>query len=451
MNTSKLPFAIDAAPTASESIDAPHTDSGKSMLVVLPLAPWPARDNGVSIRYYPIIEHLATRHSIDVYVHGELRSAVPRDPILDSLHRVIIEHANRRSPRAGDRLLTLVEAFSPFGQPYHYAKYHADALYERLRKFVAGRKYDTVLWVTCEYRRVLNRLRPELSGARIVYDSVDSPYLHYSRHLKSHDVHSAWRAYDLWKTRRWERALLSGVDSSAYVSLPDASACANSSLRAQVIPNGIYTANEQVSCEPEGSDPACIGFLGHMGYTPNVRAARRLHDQIFLPLKKEIPNLKLTIIGRSPAPEIVELAGPDVVVTGTVDSIWPYISRVTVFVYPMFAGAGLQNKILEAMHAAKPVVTTPISLNSIGARNGDEILCGDTDEELRRQTLKLLRNTQLARNIALHGKRYVDRTFELSSVLDRFERFLFWQPGLSATARLQTIVGRADPSITDLH
>jgi len=319
-----------------------------------------------------------------------------------------------------------MEAFSPFGQPYRFAKYHTDALCDRLRKFVAGRNYDTVLWVVSDNRRVLDKLRSDLGDSRVVYDSVDSPYLHYLRYLKSHDVGSAWHAFDLWKTRRWERGLLRNVDGSAYISSPDASACVNgSSLRPQVIPNGIYTADETVTPGLEGSDVPCIGFLGNMGYSPNVRAARRLHDQIFLSLKKDFPNLKLMIIGRSPAPEIARLAGPDVIVTGTVDSIWPYVSQVSVFVYPMLAGAGLQNKILEAMHVAKPVVTTAICLDSIGARDGHEILSGETDEELRRHTQTLLRDKQRARDIGLHGKQYVDRTFEMSSVLERFERFLF--------------------------
>lgn len=398
----------------------------KSILMILPLAPWPARHSGVSIRYYPIIEHLASRYTVDIFVHGELRSQVPEDPLLQSLDRCVVEYNNTRPPCLTDRFVTLTEAFSPFGHPYRFARYHDSALYDRLRKFVVGRRYDTVLWVVSDHRRVLDRLRSDLGSSRVVYDSVDSPYLHYSRHLKSRNVGGLLHAFDLWKTRRWERALLRGVDGAAYISQPDAMACAAGGCRpSQVIPNGIYTADEMTSAVPEEPAAACLGFLGNMGYSPNVLAARRLHDRIFVPLKSEFPTLKLMIIGRSPAPEIRRLAGPDVVVTGTLDSIWPCVSKVTVFVYPMLAGAGLQNKILEAMHAAKPVVTTAISLNSIGANHGSEILCGDTDEELRLHTRTLLCDKQLARDLGIHGKQYVDRTFEMSNVLELFEKFLF--------------------------
>ena len=141
-------------------------------------------------------------------------------------------------------------------------------------------------------------------------------------------------------------------------------------------------------------------------------------------MKQEFLDLNLMIIGRAPVAEVMALSGPDVEVTGTVDSIWPYIARVTVFVYPMIGGAGLQKKILEAMHAGKPVVTTEICLKSIGAREGEEILIGRTDEELRIHTRTLLQNPQYARELGMRGKAYVDRTFDMSRVLERFEQFL---------------------------
>ena len=162
-----------------------------------------------------------------------------------------------------------------------------------------------------------------------------------------------------------------------------------------------------------------------MGYAPNVRGALDLHQKIYLPLKAEIPELQLLVIGRSPSPEVQAIAEASVEVTGTVESIWPHLSKVDVFVFPMTTGAGLQNKILEAMHAGKPVVTTEICLKSVGAREGDEILVGRNDDELRAHVRALLINPKFARELGMRGKQYVDHTFEMSRVIDRFENFLF--------------------------
>lgn len=402
----------------------------KSILMVFPIAPWPARANGVSIRYYPLLERLASKHAIDVFVHSDLRGTVPDDPLLRDLRSFAVEHVSSRPPTLVDRTTTVMEMFSPFGRPYRFARYHSGTVLRSLRQFTAGRRYDTILWVTHEHRQLLERLRADFRGARIVYDGVDSPFLHYSREPRPPGLPPLVHRFDLRKTRRWERGLLEGVDAAAYISEPDAAASDDRrDPRIQVIPNGIYLAGEELTA----AEPATrsLGFLGNMGYSPNIRACLRLHESVFVPLRREFSDLRLLIIGREPVPDVSALSGPDVEVTGTVESIWPHIARVSVFVYPMVAGAGLQNKILEAMHAGKPVVTTEICVNSIGAREGREILVGRSDEEIRAHTRALLRDPAYARELGLRGKSYVDRTFDMACVLQRFERFLI--PGEPAT------------------
>lgn len=404
-------------------------NQSKSILMIFPLVPWPARENGVSIRYYPVLEALSKTHAIDVFVHSEPSASIPADPIVPALRRVSIQHTTSSAPGIADRLLTITEMLSPFGRPYRFARYHSERVLRPLLEFVAGRQYYSILWVMHEHRQVLNRLHAQFNGARTVYDSIDSPYLHYSRDAAPGGLKGLYRAFDLWKTRRWERSLLGGVDAVAYISSPDATACTNGNTTAhvQVIPNGIYLEGEEALAPIQPPAPS-LGFLGNMGYGPNIRGSLQLHERVFLPLREEFSNLKLMIIGRAPAPSVRALSGPDVEVTGTVDSIWPYIARVNVFVYPMTGGAGLQNKILEAMHAGKPVVTTDICLKSIGAREGEEILIGRTDEELRAHTRTLLKNPEYARDLGMRGKAYVDSTFDMPQVLKRFERFLICEP-----------------------
>lgn len=396
----------------------------KSILMVFAVAPWPARAHGISIRYYPVLEAISPRHDIDIFIHGEYRDPVPDDPLVSSFRRVMVEGDNLQPPGLGDRFATLSEALSPFGRPYLLARYHSGYVLRRLRDFVAGRRYDCVLWVGPRRRELLHRLAAQLRGARLVYDSIDSPYLYYSREPRPAGVRRLWRSFDLWKTRRWENSLLKGLDSAAYISVPDATAaCDGIEVSAQVIPNGIYLAGEE-AVERATASGMTIGFLGAMDYLQNIRASLHLYEKIFMPLKKELADLKLAIIGRSPSAEVSALAGPDVEVTGTVESIWPHVAGVSVFVYPMLSGAGLQNKILEAMHAGKPVVTTENCLKSIGAREGSEILIGRSDEELREHTRMLVTHPEYARDVGSRGKAYVDRTFDVSEVVKRFQRFL---------------------------
>ena len=371
-----------------------------------------------------MIKWLATRHHVDLFAHSEVRRNLADDPLRRCLRRVDVVKVNRRSPGLAERVATLTEVLSPIGRPYKYARYHSEYIQRRLLKFIGEQRYDIVLWVFFDFRNVLDLVKTRLRGARILYDSIDSPYLHYIREPRVRGIKRLVRAMDVWKTRRWENFLLNSVDLGAYTTALDAAASGGGGTPVAIIPNGIYLGEDRLPLS-KPSSPHSIGFLGNMGYRPNVEATLRLYEKVFVPLSAEFEGLRLVIIGRSPAPEVVLLRGGDVEVTGTVESIWPHIARVGVFVYPMNTGAGLQNKVLEAMHAGKPVVTTEICAKSIGARDGDEILIGRTDEELRYHARMLLENPDYAREIGLRGKTYVDRTFELESVLLKFERFLF--------------------------
>lgn len=397
----------------------------KSLLAVFPVAPWPVRDSGISIRYYPILEKLSHNYNVDLLVLGDFRESLPDDPLLKHVSSEVHFFNRAPAPDLWTRLRTWGEVLSPFGAPYEYASYHTDAVFDVLRRKVHARHYDTLLWV-CPYNRAaLDRLIPTLKRTRVVFDCVDSPLLHYVRSAQEQGHSSLARRLDQWKTRRWERGLSRNVDASVYISHVDAGAASEDALRSiSVIPNGIFVGD----LPPQRSSAAervYIGFLGHMGYTPNIQAAVRLHDHIFRPLQKDFPELNLMIIGRSPAPQVQRLAADDVVVTGTVENIWEYIDKVRLFVFPMSSGAGLQNKLLEAMYAGKPVVTTEICRSSLGAMRGREVLSGNSNEELREQVKLLLNDEKLATAIGFASQAFVREKYEISRVLDEYESLLF--------------------------
>ncbi len=394
----------------------------KSILMVFPLAPWPARAHGVSIRYYPVIEKLAEHYDIDMAVLGDDRGEVPDDPVVAKLRTLRVEHFNRNvKPGIFDRVATLAESFGPFGAPYCLAQYRSGEVRKFITRFLDERKYDSVLWVGYDFRRVLNQLLPRLQKSRVVYDNIDSIYLHLSRTRSACGVKRLFESYSLWKTKRFERKLTEGV-KSVYISQTDAAAAFDGvNAESAVIPNGILTDDFRIGSLDVNP---CIGFLGHMGYGPNIDGALRLHREVFLPLRDSIPNLKMRIIGRYPDPKIQALAGPDITVTGEVENIWDHIAKVNVFVFPMRSGAGLQNKILEAMYAGKPVVTTEICRSSVEAVHAEQIYAANTTREIVAYTKMLLENPTAANWLAENGKRYVSERYYLPRVIDSFERLL---------------------------
>jgi len=417
----------------------------KSILIATYIAPWPLRANGVSIRLYPLIERLADYCDVDVVVFSSPSSKPEQDPILKRVRRAAVYEQPKCAPSLIGRAKMAASIASPWGAPREYASYHIQDIEARMRDFVGGEQYDVLLWIGYYHRAALNAI--ESHAKRVVYDSMDSPSLHYERSPRRSALVELLKPYDLWKCRRWERSLTKTADVSVYVSPVDArTAFRGAEAAAVVIPNGICPPQEAIPHDVPRSGAPCLGFLGHMGYEPNILGARNLHENIFLPLKKRFPDLRLKIIGRNPAPEVVALRGPDVEVTGTVEDIWEHIHSVDVFVFPMISGGGLQNKILEAMFAGKPVVTTPICSGSIGAQVG-EIFSESTLDGLQNAVAALISIPGMAKTVGERGRDYVRRTFDLDRTLSMYEGVLFGMPGRLRSVAVDNGALLGDPSL----
>jgi glycosyltransferase involved in cell wall biosynthesis len=400
------------------------------LLAIFPQAPWPARQDGISVRFYPLLQELATAADIDLLVLGDFREEVPDDPLLRQMRNVSIRRFARSARPPGVRgLLRAARLSMPWAPPFKYSRYNVADVIAEIRRTLARGNYDVVWWIGIEYAEALVAVRDDLRASKLVLDLVDSPYLNYSRLPPPAGVSGWHHRYDVWKTRRFERRLRACADTSVYISPPDAAAvlAPDEPPRAEIIPNGVYTrdfAEPDVTADARDRRGPRIGFLGHMAYAPNVAAVLTLHEKIFLPLREQFPDLELVIIGRDPDARVRALAGPQVTVTGAVASIWPFVMQVDVFVFPLFTGSGLHNKILEAMFAVTPVVTSDICRAAIGPRGTVPVRCGSSVEEIRECLRQLLADPAEARHLAWAAREFVLRTFDWTALAERYRALL---------------------------
>ncbi|WP_405223850.1 glycosyltransferase family 4 protein [Lentisalinibacter sediminis] len=180
---------------------------------------------------------------------------------------------------------------------------------------------------------------------------------------------------------------------------------------------------------PPAAQGLTVGFLGNMGYQPNVEAAIRLH-RIVRTLRSRFDDLHLKIIGRAPTKEILELAGPHVEVTGPVDSIWVHLKQCDLMVFPMTSGAGLQNKLLESMHAGTPVIASTICLDPLGDDIDEVALRADTDEEFLTAIDSLLSAPARRHALGERTKKFVSR-FKWEEILPYYENIVLRAVGRS--------------------
>jgi glycosyltransferase involved in cell wall biosynthesis len=126
---------------------------------------------------------------------------------------------------------------------------------------------------------------------------------------------------------------------------------------------------------------------------------------------KKYPNAKVALIGTTPHYKVKNLGSEKVLVTGFVEDIRVWYAKGRMLVAPMFIGAGLQNKLLQAMAMEIPCVTTPLANAALGGKPGSQILVGSSAEDLANHILYLLTNQESALKIAREGRIFVSETF----------------------------------------
>lgn len=361
----------------------------KSILLVVDTALTPVRRNGMSIRWFPLIRGLRKAgYTVDLVILNRYSEKYSREEIEEQEQVCgqvdIIDVPEERSfgLRLVRRAWNALHLIAPFGTPFAVLENNRGYFIDWLTGLLAGReRYDIGIGIGLPGRNVeiLLSLDESVRPVRIIGDVIDSIHL-MLKHSRSKN--SRWLSPLIWlednKTRRWEQSLCKCCDC-VYVTEEDAEVAGRGNAR--VIPNGIVIDGLDISVGLELKSP-CIGFLGDMSYEPNIDASNVLVREIFPRLRKQVPGIQLYIIGRNPRQELLDQCrDPDVHVTGSVENIWDYIRSVDVFVFPMVSGAGLQNKVLEAMYAGKPVVASAIANEGIGAEHGKVIyIAGSVDE-----------------------------------------------------------------------
>ncbi len=190
----------------------------------------------------------------------------------------------------------------------------------------------------------------------------------------------------------------------------------------RVVTNGVDTEKLQPTGEPPR--PNSLLFVGHMSVFHNMDAAELLAREILPLVRREIPQASLTLVGADPHPKIQALESLEGVhVAGFVPDLNAALNQAAVFVAPLRFAAGVQNKVLEAMAAGRPVVTTSIVNEGIRAEAGTHLLLADTSAEAARQVVRLLRDPALSARLGQAARAFVRERFSWEGVLQRLQIF----------------------------
>jgi sugar transferase (PEP-CTERM/EpsH1 system associated) len=240
------------------------------------------------------------------------------------------------------------------------------------------------------------------------------------------DVDSAkWEAYaqdatwpKSWLYRReargvraLERRAVEHFDAVILVSQAEVAALGIASPKVHAIGNGVDIDYFQPRPRPADASPNLV-FTGSMDYRPNVEGVCWFAKEVWPQLKRKVPDLVFTVVGRDPAPAVKALAGqPGIVVTGTVPDVRPYLAAASVVVVPLLIARGIQNKILEAMAMGKAVVASPLAIEGLEVQPGRDVLEAQSAEQWHQCLTRLLGDADLLHRLGQQARQSVENVY----------------------------------------
>lgn len=158
---------------------------------------------------------------------------------------------------------------------------------------------------------------------------------------------------------------------------------------------------EEFSLPDTESEPNTLVFVGNYEHYPNVDAITYFFNEIWNDIQREVPNVRIYLVGAHPNKEILSLAdGKRVIVTGSVTDVRPYIQKASVCIAPLISGAGLRGKVIEYAALHRPFVATSIATTDLVFKDNIDYLCADTAQEFSQKVVALLKDEQKARQMA---------------------------------------------------
>ncbi len=313
--------------------------------------------------------------------------------------------------------------------PLPMLNYTTREMTEELRQLIAENDFDVVQVEGIHLLSYLSIIRAASSRAVVVCDwhNIESELMRrYSEQATG--ARKIYARATARKLEAFERHAMPAFDAHTVVSERDRARLLEIAPGASVflIENGVDTkhyADDEIEkvyeVWPQRSDAERnrLLFVGSMDYHANIDAVTNFARSAWPVIHNHHPQLRFTIVGRNPAPEVRSLAEiPNVEVTGTVEDVRPFYREALTAIVPLRVGGGSRLKILESMAAGVAVISTRLGAEGLDVRDGENILMAETAQEFLRAITDLDENDSLRLRLKEAGRSLVRKKYDWSAI-----------------------------------
>ncbi|MGB5914456.1 MAG: glycosyltransferase [Phormidesmis sp.] len=406
-----------------------------NILMLSATFPYPPTRGGTSVRTFNLLKHLKQQgHQVSL---GTLRTGAVTDEEILELKKWVDELGVFPRPSDAEQAngiggqVQRLLAFVLTGTPPSVRTTHSEKMQVWVNQRIASGQFDVV---TCEHcvneAYVPADIRQHIPTAVVnIHSSVYGTCAHQ---LAAGMAEKPWRdRINLPLLKRYEHRYCQKFSHLVVTTHEDQQQIAELSGKHSiyVIPNGVDLA----AFTPRSQDPGGykLVFIGAMDNLPNIDAVTYFANEIFPLVRQKYPEAVLSLVGARPTPAVKALANlPNVIVTGKVPEMTPYLHESTVCVVPMRTGYGIKNKTLEAMAAGIPVVASDRGLEGL-AVDGDtapqqalRALRANTPEEYVTAIGRLFDSPELRQTLSKNGRALIEQSYTWAIAGKQYEQVL---------------------------
>jgi sugar transferase (PEP-CTERM/EpsH1 system associated) len=383
--------------------------------------PYPP-DRGDKIRGFHILKYLSERKRVHLIAFADDTCDLKSKSGLAKLtgNRSIIW---RSKPRA----VAAMEAL--FGRkPVSLTAFGNKPLREAVDNILARHSIDTIYVFSSQMAQYL----PARPRQRVIMDFVDMDSAKFAAYAQSSKGPMGWMlGREARLMLQHEKAVAARADASLFVSEAEAALFRSrtGAERVHVIENGIDTDQYDPAGHFKRIDTMgrLIVFTGQMDYRPNIEGVTWFVETILPHIRVVHPDARFVIVGRNPTDAVKALGKqPGVTVTGSVADVRGWLAAAAVVVAPLKLARGIQNKVLEGMAMARPVVASAAAAQGID--HAGTIMVGSTVGEIAEAVTQLLSDPRKAADLGAAARKQVLERYSWEARLSPLDALLGIKP-----------------------
>jgi polysaccharide biosynthesis protein PslH len=377
------------------------------ILFLLPRYPFPVI-GGDRVKPYNVLKYLGANHNVTVVTF--FQGPKLTESLINAMKNLNVEvEIIKLNPiKAGIRILFRIFSKKPLEILY----YEQNTYKLKVKELLKIKNFDLAFSF---FMRTAEYIKDEELPKILMAEDCRTVYQRRSYESSTKILQKFVRWWEWNKLRKYEPRIVNYFDVTTLVSEQDINSMKNlnDKVEYRLLSNGTDISK---FIPDENIEKENILFSGKFDVWANELMVRKIKFEILPLIKKRFPNIKLILVGANPGIGIKNLLDDDIELYANVPEVLPYLQKAKLFLHPHLGGSGIQNKLLEAMAAGCPVVTTTTGNQGINAENDKEVLIADSAEELANCAIRVLEDDNLANSISKNARELIVKKHSWESV-----------------------------------